>query len=224
MANPPWVTMAHIQVESRKRSLEHFAARDDIDLWGGGIQAPHFDIAQLFIKRARQLYLANPNTDPAAWLVKKAALKAGSWAKFREWHQGVLKQTLDLEALQPFGGGDARRCCVLYEGQPSDLMPKLKKTKSLEAKVTGSKPAPEESLEEVWDRLTFKASPIAIAKGESDYLGSKNKPLFRQGATITPKVLTVVSKFEKTNRRNERRSEATAYNYSMFSTQAMEHN
>ena len=204
VANPPWVTMAHIQVESRKRSLEHFAARDDIDLWGGGKQAPHFDIAQLFIKRARQLYLANPNTDPAAWLVKKAALKAGSWAKFREWHQGVLKQTLDLEALQPFGGGDARRCCVLYEGQPSDLMPKLKKTKSLEAKVTGSKPAPEESLEEVWDRLTFKASPIAIAKGESDYLGSKNKPLFRQGATITPKVLTVVSKFEKTNRRNER--------------------
>ena len=76
VANPPWVSMADIQAEVRKRDLERFADRD-LDLWTGGRNAPHFDIAQLFIKRARQLYLQDPDRDPAAWIVKKSALRAG---------------------------------------------------------------------------------------------------------------------------------------------------
>ena len=104
VANPPWVSMADIQAEVRKRDLEQFADAD-LDLWTGGRNAPHFDIAQLFIKRARQLYLANPDRDPAAWIVKKSALRAESWARFREWHGPVLAQSLDLEAARPFGRG-----------------------------------------------------------------------------------------------------------------------
>ena len=64
VANPPWVAMAEVQAERRKRALEQFAARPDMDLWTGGRDAPHFDIAQLFVKRARQLYLADPERDP----------------------------------------------------------------------------------------------------------------------------------------------------------------
>ena len=59
VANPPWVKMAEIQAQKRKRDLEAMAQRPDMDVWTGGKQAPHFDIAQLFIKRARQLYLAD---------------------------------------------------------------------------------------------------------------------------------------------------------------------
>ena len=36
VANPPWVKMADIQAKNRKRSLEHFANREDIELWVGG--------------------------------------------------------------------------------------------------------------------------------------------------------------------------------------------
>lgn len=55
VANSPWVKMADIQAEKRKRDLQALAQRKDMDLWTGGKQAPHFDIGQLFIKRARQL-------------------------------------------------------------------------------------------------------------------------------------------------------------------------
>ena len=81
VANPPWVSMAGIQAQGRKRALEEFAKR--LDLWTGGKNAPHFDIAQLFVKHCRDLYLANDN-DPAGWLVKLAALKSGGWQKFRK--------------------------------------------------------------------------------------------------------------------------------------------
>ena len=62
-------------------------------LWDGGKQAPHHDIAQLFVKRCRELYLAKPDSNPAAWLVKKAALTGGHWTKFRDWYEGISAQT-----------------------------------------------------------------------------------------------------------------------------------
>ena len=114
VANPPWVRMADVQNEERKRQFERFAS-NQMDIWTGGKQAPHFDISSLFIKRTRERYIAKPDSDPAAWLVKKASLRAGSWRRFRDWHETVVTQTLDLEPLQPFGGGDAQRSCVLLD-------------------------------------------------------------------------------------------------------------
>ena len=75
VANPPWVKMADIQAKVRKREMEDFAAT--LNLWTGGKQAPHFDIAQLFLRRCRELYLNNPSSDPAGWLVKASASKGG---------------------------------------------------------------------------------------------------------------------------------------------------
>ena len=63
VANPPWVKMSDIQAQTRKRSLENFANSDSMELWSGGIQAPHFDIAQLFVKRCREIYMKNPTHD-----------------------------------------------------------------------------------------------------------------------------------------------------------------
>ena len=190
VANPPWVAMAEVQAEGRKRALERFAKH--LDLWTGGRDAPHFDIAQLFVRRARELYLAKPNRNPAAWIVKKAALRAGGWRKFREWHRAICAQTLDLETVQPFGGGDARRCCVLFNCRPSSLGPEP----ALEAVPKGQeRPKPHMTAEEAQVLLDIRAAPAVLPQGVSDYVDDtpQNRPLFRQGATITPKVLVVLN-------------------------------
>ena len=123
-ANPPWVKLSNIQVVERKRALER-AGKDSqpgsLDLWAGGRQAPHFDIAQLFIRHARGSFLKEPETDPSAWVTKASAIRAGNWKKFRDWHAKLLAQTLDLSDAKAFGGGDARRSCVLFEVRPSAL-------------------------------------------------------------------------------------------------------
>ena len=191
VANPPWVKMAAVQAKPRKYSLEKFAKRKDIDLWSGGRQAPHFDIAQLFVKRCRQLYLANEKKNKAAWLVKKAALKSGNWRKFRLWHTSVLGQTLDLEKVQPFGGGDARRACVLFEKASIDNF----RGKHLVVECIGKKPLSNESLETVWKAFKVNSAPRDVKQGVSGFVvGDKEKPLFRQGATIVPKVLSIVNR------------------------------
>lgn len=195
VANPPWVKMANIQAESRKRTLEEFAAGVDMALWPGGRQAPHLDIAQLFIKRARQLYLANPDTHPGGWLVKKAAIRAGSWGKFREWHKTVLAQIIDFEALRPFGGGDARRCCVLFDGRFAGLPGKG--GKHLVATIKGPKLKPDDRLGEIKGRLSFSLAPRPFSVAVSDYVNEKGRPFFRQGATMTPKVLVILKTVEE---------------------------
>ena len=113
VANPPWVKLADIQVEDRKRAMEEFGKR--LRLQAGGKQAPHLDIASFFVLRTRQLYASNPGSDPGAWLVKKSALGSGQWARFREQHGKTLAQSVDLQSLAPFGGGDATRSCLLME-------------------------------------------------------------------------------------------------------------
>ena len=193
VANPPWVKMADIQAEKRKRDLEALAQNPDLDLWDGGKQAPHFDIAQLFIKQSRQLYLADPNGNPAAWLVKKSALGAGNWRKFREWHAEICAQTLDLEKLQPFGGGDARRSCVLFERRPSTHLIE-QEAEHLVARPTNGRPKPTQPLDEVLQRIAFQVAPARIPQAESDYTGKGGMPGFRQGATIVPRVLTIVQR------------------------------
>ncbi|MDE0703782.1 MAG: hypothetical protein OXH59_08680 [Rhodospirillaceae bacterium] len=192
VANPPWVSMADIQAEVRKRDLERFA-ESDLDLWTGGRNAPHFDIAQLFIKRARQLYLADPERDPAAWIVKKSALRAESWAKFREWHEPVLAQSLDLEAVQPFGGGDARRCCVLFERRRSASLAPGSAAAALWASCADRRPEPHTLPDRARELLAFEDSPAPLPHRPSGYVNKKLRSPFRQGASVSPRVLVVAA-------------------------------
>ena len=192
VANPPWVRMSKIQAPSRKRALEQFSMKEDIDLWPGGKQAPNFDIAQLFVKRARQLFLNNPSSDPAAWLVKKSCLKAGHWSKFRSWHSSILKQTLDLEAIRPFGGGDARKCCVLFEGRPSNLGAKKDGAKHLVATLTeGRTPKSHDNIHDILQRIEIRPAANPLPQSMSEYVDERGKPYFRKGATMIPRVLIV---------------------------------
>ena len=220
VANPPWVRMADVQNEDRKRQLERFANKQ-MDIWTGGKQAPHFDIASLFIKRTREKYIAKPKTDPAAWLVKKASLQAGSWRKFREWHESVVTQTLDLEPLQPFGGGDAQRSCVLLERKRFEKITKVE-TSGIVASCTGRRPERNDQLEGVRGRLEIVAATTPIPKSASGYLTDDKKALFRQGATITPKVLTILERVEDTENYAEKLVQTTRSQHAPWKDRAQQ--
>ena len=187
VANPPWVKLANIQTEERKRALEDMAGKGDsvnnLELWDGGKQAPHFDIAQLFIRRIRESYLNDPKNNSAAWVTKASAIQAGNWKKFRDWHKEFLAQELDLSAVKVFGDGDARCSCVLFEKRKSSLH----KAKEVKAVCHGEVPNASMSWKEARSLLALKKAH-RFSRWPSDYKPKQ----WRQGATVTPKVLTEV--------------------------------
>ena len=194
VANPPWVKLSNIQVTNRKRSIEIMAKEKG--LWVGGKMAPHFDIAQLFLYRCRELFLMDPGVDPAGWIVKRSALYSGNWKRFREWHgqyfaqSGGQIQAVDLDCLQPFGGGDASRCCMLLENVaiPPSSAPVLEAVALPQHKrLSGS-----ERLVNVEHMLQFVVAQPLLPQAPSEYVDQKGKPLFRNGATVVPHVLVLV--------------------------------
>ena len=197
--------LANIQTGPRKRSLEQVAGKDEqgthLDLWDGGRQAPHFDIAQLFIRRCREKYLAEPKSNPAAWVAKASAIKAGHWRKFRDWHKNLLTCALDFSNAQVFGGGDARRSCVLFENR----QPQFPEVSSalLTAQRLGEPPSPSLPWADASALLRFVA-PKHFSHKPSHYAPDQ----WRQGATIVPKVLTAVAR-QQAGRRQDTRTVTT---------------
>ena len=199
VANPPWVKLSDIQHEPRKRAMERFGER--LGIYQGGRQAPHTDIAAFFIQRTRELYLQDPKQDPAIWLVKKSSLRAGQWAAFRKLHRETLAQSIDLEDLQPFGGGDATRCCLLLEHRPMASKPSSRELKAIRkvdkaAKLPAERPRRYEAPETALDRIRFTAAAKQAPQAPSGYLTTTGKPVFRQGATVLPHVLTIAEETE----------------------------
>ena len=209
VANPPWVKLAHIQEPVRKRAMEKLGER--LGLQAGGKQSPHLDIASFFVLRARELYLNAPKSDPAVWLVKKSALRAGHWRLFRKKHERTLSQSVDLETLLPFGGGDARRCCLLMEQlqlanqplrqvrqRPPEGQRALERVPRLEARLRSlpeapgrpKRPKPEDLWPAVRPRLQFAAVPDSLPQARSGYRPAD----FKQGATVVPHVLLVAER------------------------------
>lgn len=205
VANPPWVKLADIQEVERKRTLETFG--NELQLQMGGKQAPHLDIASFFVMRCRELYLAEPDQDPAIWLVKKSALNAGNWKLFRKEHQNILAQSLDLEQLQPFGWGDARRCCLLIDHRPlhtidSSGAPRLKAQLKPVVGRRNKKPSAMDSWGVISPRLRIISAPGPLPQAPSAYWDSHQAP-FRQGASIVPHVLLLVEQIQANLTNNE---------------------
>ena len=184
VGNPPWVKLSDIRVKERKKAMEEFGER--LGLQAGGKQAPHLDIASYFVLRTRELYAADPDRDPASWLVKRSAIRSGQWELFRSKHDKTLAQSVDLEQLRPFGGGDATRCCLLMEHRPMAYG----STRRLCAIPTGKR---RPSMQEVWDsakdKLKFVKAQEPLPKAPSPYA----KANIRQGATIVPHVLALIA-------------------------------
>ena len=194
VANPPWVKLSSIQEAGRKRAMERLGA--SLGLQAGGKQAPNLDIAAFFMLRARGLYLCDPEGDPAVWLVKRSALRSGHWRLFRAKHAKHLEQTVDLVKLQPFGGGDARRCCLLAEhtaflasGEGHGRPPRL----SAEVRDSGlGRPAPREGWLTACDRIRLVPARLPPPQVPSDYAPGE----FRRGASVFPQVLLQAAKVE----------------------------
>ena len=193
VANPPWVKLSDIQHEPRKRAMERFG--QDLRIYQGGKQAPHTDIAAFFIMRTRALYLDDPQANPAIWLVKKSSLRGGHWSAFRKLHHGTLAQSVDLEDLQPFGGGDATRSCLLFEHRPKagTTAPELTASRRVDELTMqpARRPRRHETPETSLQRIHFAPARKAPQQASSGYAENGEAP-FRQGATIVPHVLTVV--------------------------------
>ena len=204
VANPPWVKLSEIQHVPRKRAMEQFG--QNLGIYQGGKQAPHTDIAAFFIRRARELYLQNPANDPAIWLVKKSSLRAGQWAAFRELHHDTLAQSVDLEDLQPFGGGDATRCCLLLEHRSMvrTAAPALRATMTIDeaTKRRAVRPQPDETLETALKRIRFVPTSKQPAQRPSAYFTETGEAEFQQGATIVPHVLTIAETTAPATRRD----------------------
>ncbi len=186
VSNPPWVKMATIQHQTRKRRLEDFAR--EMALWQGGVQAPHTDIAQLFIKRSREQYLKDRRHDPAAWVVKHSAIKSGNWQKLRQWRSEEVPtgQILDLAPAQVFGGGDAQKSCVLIDNMRTSLG---RDVPTLVARCPSGRPDAGSTLQAANERIEWVVPEAPLPEGESGYNG-----LFRQGATIVPHVLALADR------------------------------
>ena len=185
VANPPWVKLSDIQVDERKRAMENIGT--SLGLQAGGKQAPHLDIASFFILRARELYAANPGRDPAAWLVKKSALRSGQWDLFRKIHAKTLAQSVDLQDLNPFHGGDATRCCLLMEHRH---MRDTCAAKMRAVATTRRKPATHELLESAKGKIKFVETPDHLPKSPSEYFPVTS---INEGATILPHVLALIA-------------------------------
>ncbi|MCY4542318.1 MAG: hypothetical protein OXB95_07995 [Rhodobacteraceae bacterium] len=184
ISNPPWVRMSRIQHKPRKRSLEQFSMNHG--LWQGGRQAPNQDIAQLFIKRCRDLYLCP--AAPAAWVVKHSAIRASNWEKFRDWRARnvVNDKILDLKDAQVFGGGDARKCCVLFDHCEPSM---FRNVQLMEARCPNARPDMSTTLFAAEQMIEWQAAPPRLPQGESAYVGR-----FHAGASVIPHVLTVIDR------------------------------
>ena len=191
VANPPWVKLADIQVLERKRTMEEFGR--SLGLQEGGKMAPHLDIASFFVLRTRALYAAHPREDPGVWLVKKSALRSGQWAPFRRIHEPTLAQSVDLEDLQPFKGGDATRCCLLMEHRPMrcSSSPRLVARRLVKRRLFMH-----DTLRTAGSLIQFDEVPAFLPQAASEYAVSD----FRQGATLVPHVLVLIASQENTRR------------------------
>ena len=210
VANPPWVRMSEIQVEERKETLQNLAGKPtssgksastlSLDLWGGGENATAFDIAQLFVRRCRELYLAEPRSNPAAWLLNAATIRASNWKKFRDWHKAHLRQIIDFSQLRepPFSG--AKSCALLEHCRhPDEDAQHL----LVVNKKGGNKIKAQTDPEKFRALIELKVAPERIPTASSGYLNDDNKPLFRNGAIFFPQVLIRVERCMINNGRAE---------------------
>lgn len=190
VSNPPWVKIAFVTVRERHRRLQEDAVQQG--LWTGGKNAANFDVAQLFIRKCRQTFLADPSGDPAAWIVKASALKAQHWEKLRKWREetGIDGQSVDLIDVNVFGGGDARRSCLLFDAVNTSLG----KARTLVGRCRAGRPAHGSTFNEAMSLVDWAEPPPPIPAAPSYY---QNRG-FRRGADLFPHVLVIASETEQT--------------------------
>ena len=201
VANPPWLRISDIGLHSQNEGRKKRTRRVVLDSMytNLGIRTPGkignaSDIAALFIFQCRKLYMAAPDSNPAAWLVQSSALAAMHWSAFRDKHDPRLKQSVDFESTRPFG--DSRSGCVLFEHMvPKKVIPeRYWGRKRIEARLSGSKyPDVHASKEQALSLMNFEPTTEKFPKEYSDYAVRNGRSEFKMGAQVKPYVLTLVN-------------------------------
>lgn len=201
LANPPWVRMNEIQVDSRKESFTKLA--HNLQIWSGGKRATSMDIGGVFVLQCCQNYLQN-NEDKTAWLLNDASRKAGSWRKFRDQFTKQLLPTpskgddlqvnksrlgfvtfSDLKGTSaPFKGAAS---CAWFTGVESfKLMVSLVDV--------NNKINLQDDWQSVRDKIQYKDVPSESQSKSSEYVDKIGNPVARNGATLFPQALVKVAK------------------------------
>lgn len=188
VANPPWVRMNEITHPERRKALERMAGKPEngkvpsgsLDIWAGGQNATSFDIAQLFIRRCRQLYLKRDGTGRAGWLANAAARQTKAWRPLREKEDVAWAEIFDFSHMKqpPFTG--AHCCAILYDPTNKEA------TKHYRALNRGPKIQRGAAWRDAKVHLKLHRF-LPPKKQPSDYVGRA-----RNGATIFPHVLAIV--------------------------------
>ena len=199
LANPPWVRMSNIQVESRKRELEQLIS--SMNLWPGGKANTGFDIGGLFVIRCREMYLRNDADNRAAWVLNSAAIKGSNWQQVREQSQDWNAEFRDFSELKdgPFTGA---KSCALIQGQAPPGGPA--QTKMVNKDGRRVRRGDDDAAAQANSAIIAK--PASFPAERSEYF-TGGKPDFRNGATLFPHSLVKIGKI--TGRKGRRVSFVT---------------
>lgn len=194
VANPPWVVMNNIQVEDRRGEIERIVG--ELGLSAGGETATAFDIAGLFVRRCRDLYLRGNDT-AAGWVLPWGALKAESWKRVRADQKRHTVATWDLAEVKvaPFSGS---KSCVWVQrakmggGERTCPVPLVVRNRSKDRLGRS------DDYASMLKKLQWVPRPKEFHQAASDY-----SDRFRNGATLFPHCLVLVESVVESDKPNQ---------------------
>ena len=170
VSNPPWVRINKIRVQERKDEIETMAK--ERGLWVGGKTATSFDVASLFVDRCTTLYLTKHNK--SGWVIPHGAMFGGGWDGLRAKIGDKISSMWNLKRL-PF---KQTPTCVMLFGVN---IPNRDLVKISRDKINNT-----DSWKTVLSKTEWIEWPRAFPEEKSSWLGKKENPIARQGATIVP--------------------------------------
>ena len=182
VANPPWVRMSNIQVEERKRQLEDLI--ECLGLSARGENATGFDIAGLFVRRCRDLFLRGEDV-AAGWVLNWAALKGSNWERVRDDQREFNSEFLDFSQVRnaPFKG--AKSCAWIQRNGTGTPATRVLLNSGTE-RLVGTDYAAAFATKTEW---VPAGKEFEVA--ESDYVVNGDCQ-FRQGANLVPHCLVLI--------------------------------
>jgi hypothetical protein len=183
VGNPPWLSYRFMDAALRTTFREECQARN---IWAGGQYATHQDLSAYFFARIAELYLKPDGV--IALVMPHSALSRKQYAGFRDGRFGPTHGSVQFveawafdERVEPLFPVPAS-VMIARPGEPAPLPDTI-------TDYEGHLPRRDATLEEADAALTAATVPwpTAGAPGTGLY-----RAQFRQGATMTPRVLTEV--------------------------------
>lgn len=187
IGNPPWLAFRHMTPELQKRFRE--LAKGE-RIYVGAKMATQNDLCALFTVRAAGLYLRAAGT--VAFVLPRAALRGGQYARFRtgsyESARIAWDEAWDLDEVEPLFPVPA---CVLFGRRRATP----RATPARVQRFSGHLPLRDASEPLADARLTRTEAdaPPPAQVGEHERR-SEFQRMFRQGATLVPRMLCLVDR------------------------------